>query len=200
LNKDKQFYTYLHCRPNGDIFYVGKGSGYRAFNLKRRNKHHTNIINKYGRENILVYLFYCTSERQAFDDEISQISQLRREGYLLVNVTDGGEGVSGFVLSKEARLKISLKNKGRKYSEEQNKEKSLRMMGVKHSQERCTTKSLSMKGKPKPEHIRKKISEALKGKYFQVKVSCIVCHKEGYVTGMVSSHLGKCKYKNNDKQ
>ena len=25
-----EFYTYLHCKPNGDIFYVGKGTGRRC--------------------------------------------------------------------------------------------------------------------------------------------------------------------------
>ena len=100
--------------------------------------------------------------------------------------------MSGLILSEEARQKISAKNKGRKATKEENSEKSKRMTGVKHSIERCLTKSKSMLGVPKPQHIREKISNSLKGKYHQNKISCIICKKEGYVTGMISSHLGKC--------
>lgn len=89
-----QFYTYLHCKPDGSPFYVGKGSGNRAFDLRRRNPHHSNIITKYGRENIKVFVFPCDSEIEALSDEILQISQLRREGHELANQTDGGDGVS----------------------------------------------------------------------------------------------------------
>lgn len=93
----KQFYTYLHCKPNGEPFYVGKGTGKRCYEFfkSRRSEHHLNIVRKYGRENIMIFVFPCDSEKQAFNDEIQQISQLRSEGFNLVNHTDGGEGHSG---------------------------------------------------------------------------------------------------------
>ena len=92
-----QFYTYLHCKPNGDPFYVGKGRRNRArqFFDSRRSKFHMNIVRKYGVENVGVFIFPCESEEQAFADEIQQIAQLRAEGFELANFTNGGEGHSG---------------------------------------------------------------------------------------------------------
>ena len=104
----KQFYTYLHCKPNGNPFYVGKGSGNRGYSLTGgRNQYYKRIIAKYGKENIGVFIFPCIDEEQAFADEIQQIFQLRREGYELCNNTNGGEGVSGYVWHQD---KISIRN------------------------------------------------------------------------------------------
>lgn len=126
------FYTYLHCRPDGTPFYVGKGKGKRAFNLLRRNPHHRNVVTKYGANNILVFVFPCESEDEALSDEIQQIAQLRAAGFDLANQTDGGDGVSnpsplvrsriakgqkGKVRSAEHCAKLSASLKGRKYSE-----------------------------------------------------------------------------------
>lgn len=143
-----QFYTYLHCKQNGDPFYVGKGS-YRSrktckrshdFDSRRRNKHHSRIIAKYGAENIKVFVFPCKSEQQAFDDEIQQIAQLRNEGFSLANITNGGEGSSGVPITNETRAKISKANKGRILSSESrlnmsvaHKGKPSNMKGKKHT-------------------------------------------------------------------
>lgn len=105
------FYTYLHCRPDGTPFYVGKGSGKRSHWFYQRTKHHNHIIAKYGIENIGVFVFPCESEEQAFVDEQHQIAQLRREGAKLCNLTDGGEGKSGFIPSQETRQKMSIASK-----------------------------------------------------------------------------------------
>ena len=101
------FYTYLHCKPDGTPFYVGKGKENRAreFSRDSRNKWHKNIVSKYGKENILVHVFPCDSEAQAFANEVQQIAQLRREGCELCNLTDGGEGQSN--PAPETRAKIS---------------------------------------------------------------------------------------------
>lgn len=107
----KQFYTYLHCKPDGTPFYVGKGCRNRSKLIYRKhNRHYDNIVAKYGKNNILIYVFPCDSEEQAFADEIQQIAQLRAAGYQLSNKTDGGEGISGFTFSQpmSARIKISI--------------------------------------------------------------------------------------------
>lgn len=150
-----QFYTYLHCKPNGDPFYVGKGTGNRSRNfINGRNRHHKNIVAKHGVDNIQVFIFECDSEQQAFDDEIQQIAQLRREGYELVNQTNGGEGMSGNIPSEETREKLRG-NKSR--------------TGMKDSLERLAQKSSHMKGNnfalgfKHSTETRKKVSEGLKG-------------------------------------
>ena len=156
-----QFYTYLHCRPDGMPFYVGKGMGKRShqFSRHRRNNYYTRIVAKYGKENISVFVFPCESEQQAFDDEIHQIAQLRREGYALCNQTNGGDGASGAKRSDETRLKMSLSQKGKKLSPEHIAKMSAARIGKKASSETRAKISASLKGKSKPlrskEHCKK---------------------------------------------
>lgn len=105
--REKTFYVYLHCKPDGTPFYVGKGQGnrYREFS-KGRNPHHKRIVAKYGKAQIRVAVFPCASESEALEDEKLHIAQLRAEGYELANITDGGDGVCGLVFSDDARAKI----------------------------------------------------------------------------------------------
>jgi len=109
-----EFYTYLHCRPDGTPFYVGKGFGKRSHRFSQgRTAHYKNVIAKYGKENIGVFVFPCESEKQALEDEVATIAQLRREGYALVNLTNGGEGASGRTQSASTREKVSAARKGK---------------------------------------------------------------------------------------
>jgi len=39
---NKQFYTYLHCKPDGTPFYVGTRLGNKNSAGKRKTKHETN--------------------------------------------------------------------------------------------------------------------------------------------------------------
>jgi len=96
MNQPK-FCTYVHCRPNGAPFYTGKGVLGRArdFAPSRRTLHHQNIVNKYGRDNIRICVFLCRDEADAFVSEIALIKEIRDGGHKLINLTDGGEGVTG---------------------------------------------------------------------------------------------------------
>ena len=89
-----KFYVYLHVRPSGEIFYVGKGSNRRAFDMSptRRTAHHRNIVNKYGRDAIEVRMIPCMYEEEAFQLEKALIAIHKPT---LVNLTDGGEGRAG---------------------------------------------------------------------------------------------------------
>jgi hypothetical protein len=89
------FYVYLHCKPNGIPFYVGKGNGNRAYEFRRRNKHHCHIVEKYGRKNIIIEMIECLDEEDAFYHEQLFIFLLREEGIELCNYTEGGEGRIG---------------------------------------------------------------------------------------------------------
>jgi hypothetical protein len=110
--------VYIHAKPTGEAFYVGKGKRIRARNLKPRNPHHSSIVKKYGKKNIVVDFVPCESEAAAFALEIEWIKTLRLFGAELTNQTDGGEGLLGKSQSKETKLKISLANKGKVRTEE----------------------------------------------------------------------------------
>lgn len=95
------FYTYIHCKPDMTPFYVGKGTGDRAYNLyaKGRNKWHAATIQKYGAENIHIDIITCGTEKEAFYREITVIEALRNKGVKLCNLTKGGSG--GLTSTKE---------------------------------------------------------------------------------------------------
>ena len=165
-----QFYTYLHCKPDGTPFYVGKGHGPRACHFHNRNVHHRNVVAKYGEASILIFKFPCDSEAQAFSDEVQQIAQLRRDGVVLVNICSGGEGACGAIHSKEAREKRSRSLKGRVFSEETRAKLSIAAKGkVGHPLSEATRAKLSAanKGKSKPpisDETREKMSKSRMGK------------------------------------
>lgn len=110
----KEFYVYVHMKPDLTPFYVGKGTGKRAWNLTHRNPWHGSIVKKYGAKNILVEVQACRTEEEAFFRERAAIGALRANGGALCNVTDGGEGTSGWHHSLETKLKIRTANSGRR--------------------------------------------------------------------------------------
>jgi len=107
------FYAYVHARPDttdsSGVFYVGKGVGSRYRPLPARNRHHGFVLDKHGVENILVGKFECSSEEIAFELERGLIKCLRRAGVSLTNMTDGGEGSSGYVMTQEAKDKLAIR-------------------------------------------------------------------------------------------
>jgi len=165
------FYTYMHCKPNGDPFYVGKGHGRRSHRFDKRNQHHKNIVAKYGAENILVYVTKRDSEESALKAEIRLIKMLRWAGFELCNQTDGGEGSSGRKLSAEEIARRTEKVLGQKRSVETCSKISAALKGVKKSAEFREMRSRLQRGKPSPrlgaevsDETRRKQSEAAKAR------------------------------------
>ena len=103
-------YVYLHVRPDGSVFYVGKGSGHRAFDMapSRRSKHHTNIVRKHGRANIIVRLIPAMSHAEAFQLERAHIAIAKAQGLPLVNLTDGGEGAAQRQLTPKQKAALEI--------------------------------------------------------------------------------------------
>lgn len=108
-----KFYTYIHCKPDGSPFYVGKGTGRRSHNFMKRTVHHKRITAKYGAANISIWKFNTNTEQEAFDLEIYLIAHYKRIGMKLCNQTDGGDGASGYTHTLEACAKMSAANKAR---------------------------------------------------------------------------------------
>ena len=98
-----KFYTYVHIRNDiGEVFYVGKGTGRRAFALGR-NPYWNSIVAKHGHAVHIVA--YFANEADAFEHEKEMISELRASGFNLANMTDGGEGATGWVPPASTRAK-----------------------------------------------------------------------------------------------
>lgn len=97
------FYTYAHYKPEGGLFYIGKGKVKRAYAMDGRNSHWQNIVNKYGRPHVELLAKWDTEEA-AFDHEKVLIASFRDMGFVLANKSDGGEGTSGFKFN-QAQIK-----------------------------------------------------------------------------------------------
>jgi len=196
----KNCYIYFHINPiTEEVFYVGKGTFTkrnkygRSNDLKKRNKHHTSTIKKYGL--IVNIIEDGLSEEESFEREKFYINKFGRRDLgtgILVNQSEGGDGGSpmlGKKHSDETRKKLSLTHKGKKMSEECRLKMSLANKGKKRkpmseetklkisesikkkppmSEETKLKISLSNKGKICSDETRKKLSNSLKLKHSEV--------------------------------
>lgn len=108
---ENKFYVYLHKRPSDNcVFYVGKGSGTRAWKVNDRNNKWNNTYRKYGM--LVEILAKDLSEVDAFELESRTISMLKESGTAsLCNFTEGGEGISGYRHSAESKELFSNRMK-----------------------------------------------------------------------------------------
>lgn len=126
--EEKRSYVYRHRRlDNNEVFYIGKGSILnknknslyeetlykRAFVKTSRNREWKAVVNitTYTVEILAVGL----TETDAYELEVLLISEYKRADCCdgtLVNLTDGGEGGSGIIISDERRKWMSENIKG----------------------------------------------------------------------------------------
>lgn len=132
----RRFYVYLWLRyknsrhgPRLSPYYVGKGSGNRAFNSRQRR------VRPPKDWSYIVFAQEGLTEREAFDLEQYYIALYGRKDLgtgILGNFTDGGEGVSGLRHSQEARNKISRAHLGKMVSQETRNKLSRAGLGNQH--------------------------------------------------------------------
>lgn len=134
-----------------------------AQNTKKKcNCHRCNWIRKVFKNNgkiDIVILEKCT-EKTINDLEIFWISELRKQGHRLTNMTEGGEGVRGW---KHTEIALS-KMRGRKMPKEWCEAISRRFKGRVISEEHRRNLGNSLKGKSFSKEHKRKLSEASKGK------------------------------------
>lgn len=85
------------------------------------------------------------SPERGLDREREVIAVLRANGARLTNLTDGGEGCLGMVLSPESRAKLSAAQRGRKHSPEHVANQAAALRGKKHSPERRAAISAALR-------------------------------------------------------
>jgi hypothetical protein len=170
----RHFYVYEHWRSDTGLpFYVGKGKGGRANDLKARNSYHAKIVEKVLRLGFEVEVrFVKTSldETTAYEFERERIAFWRSQGVAIVNFTNGGEGFSdptGEIRKKISRS-VSLANLGRIVSSETKKKIRESNRKIWSDPERLSSHSERLKSVWKPRPLstqgRANISAAHKGK------------------------------------
>ena len=124
----RPFYVYEHWRPDkAQCFYVGKGTGDRAYKMHHRSAHHKRLQSKLLRSGFKVLVKIVAVydvEAAAFEAEKALIARYRAQGVELVNHTHGGEGRSGYRLSDESKKRISEHHRGKPKSAEQRRKMS----------------------------------------------------------------------------
>lgn len=164
------FYTYAHYTPQGRIFYIGKGTDpSRAYRFKNRNAHWNSVVAKHGKPKVEVLATWNT-EKEAFEHEVLLIACFKDMGIKLCNMTDGGEGASGRILSEEHKQKIGAAQKGKpgkKPSAE-----TLIKLKESHLGQKAWNKGLTGVQKHS-EETNKKRADKLRGRLYNVKFKYI---------------------------
>ena len=114
------YYVYVHYKKGTDIpFYVGKGRWNRINKSSDRNKWWKNIVNKYGfvSEKIEENL----NEIDSLFLEQYWISQFKQWGFKLTNMTEGGEGISGYKHKKDFNKGVNNAFYGKIHTDESRK-------------------------------------------------------------------------------
>jgi predicted GIY-YIG superfamily endonuclease len=149
-NQQNKYYVYLHTFENGSV-YIGKGKNNRAYKTSNRNKFYNNTLKKYGKP-IIEILFDNITEEESLRLEIEQIKKYKENNYKLLNITDGGEGVSGLKHSEDSKQKMRMNTSARNPIVRE--KMSLSRLG----------KPSGRKGISLSEETKNKISESRKGK------------------------------------
>lgn len=164
------YYVYAYLREDGTPYYIGKGKDKRAWSKQK------NISLPLNKNNIVL-----------IEQGLSEIWALIRERYyirwfgrkdkgtgILRNLTDGGDGTSGYKFSEEQKIKYRRGENsplyGKKFTEEHKQKLREAKLGTKQSPETRKKRSEALKGKNtgdkcvfnRPE-IRKLIIESKRG-------------------------------------
>lgn len=162
---EAKFYIYIHRRADtGEVFYIGKGSGRRAWATQYRTEYWQRVRAKYGI--VVEILERFETEAAAFEREKALIAHHRTAGLRLCNITDGGEGASGNVMTEHAKQLISMANKGRVRgpdSDETRKRKAEAAKGRSMSAEAVAKTAAFHTGRKRSQETLSKMSAALKG-------------------------------------
>lgn len=159
-----KFYVYGHYTQDTDVlFYIGKGSGRRSEAKDNRSRFWHNIVKKHGFTSRVLAKF--DTEAEALRYEIEAIGFFGRRDLgvgPLINMTDGGEGITGAKLVRSAEYleKQSARQKGRIFSPETR----AKMSAAAKNRTAETRKKLSVARRKRviTEETKQRLSEASK--------------------------------------
>lgn len=144
----ENFFVYAFCRKDGTFYYIGKGTGRRA-RVKRKNG-----VNPPRDKSRILILHDNLSESTAFEYERKLIEFYGRKDKgtgILRNMTDGGEGVSGWIPSSEWRKKKSesMKGENNPFYGKIHSPEVLEMISIKSKERQEKTKEKLLQTEPK---------------------------------------------------
>lgn len=153
--------VYRHRRLDTfEVFQIGIGkTEKRAYSKKNRNKWWKNIILK--TEYSVEIIIEDVSWKEAQEVEVLLISEYgRRDLGLgnLVNLTNGGEGTQGIIVSDKTKQNMSISATGRKHSNEAKEKNRIASSNV--SEETKLKRYLKNKGLKRTPEQCKRISES----------------------------------------
>ena len=197
------YYVYSYLREDLSPYYIGKGTRGRAYASANHR-----IKAPKEKERIHILKDNLTEE-EAYDLEKLYIKMFGRVDLgtgILRNLSDGGEGPTGYKTTPEQRKKIALSRMGEKHPlygvspSEETREKQRQALKGKyvgeknpmynqtHTEENRKKISDRHKGVPKTEEHKRKISEANKGKVASEETRKKISEAN---KGKQSSFLGK---------
>ncbi len=156
-----EYYTYAYLREDGTPYYIGKGRGKRIYKSHIR-QNRTNLKPK--DKSKIIHLKTNLTEEEAFNHERYMISVFGRKDLgigILRNMTNGGDGISGYTHTEETKKLLSEKNSG----------KNNAWYGKNHTEEtksKMKESNKSRKRTPHSEETKRKIRESAK-KYWKEK-------------------------------
>lgn len=193
-----RYYVYAYLREDNSPYYIGKGTKDRAF----KKQGHTVPLPPKDRIKIVSDNL---TEEEAKTLEIDLIKQYGRKDLgtgILRNMTDGGEGSSGRVATKEMKEKLSKANFGKKQSEETKQKRANSLRGQRRTEEQKKRQSESAFKRWANQDIdaegirRAKIREARKKQVIEtIQITCPHCGKTGGNRIMPRYHFDNCKFK-----
>ena len=144
-----EYYVYLYLREDGTPYYVGKGKNNRAFSKNGRSVHLPLDKTK------IIFYSKNLTEDEAFELEKELIKKYGRKDNgtgILRNLTDGGDGVSGAIVTDETKIKLSENMK-------------VRMNTPEMKAQTAAFNTRTKKGKTLSEEHKKKMSESHKERW-----------------------------------
>ena len=145
------YYTYAYLREDGSPYYIGKGSGKRMYVKKGRT-----IPAPLDKDRIIKLKDNLTEE-DAFRHEKYMISVIPN----LHNLTEGGEGTTGRIMSEEQKNNLSNYWKGTKNPKHS---EYMKKNNPQYNIETRRKTSETLKGRPKSEEWKAMMREKMKGK------------------------------------
>ena len=172
--KDK-YYTYAYLREDGTPYYIGKGSGNRAY-IKRGRR-----CPRPKDKSRIIFLKRGLTEEQAIKHEVYMIAVFGRKDKgtgILRNLTDGGEGIAGAKRGEDFCKRMSEVHSGKTISKAHKAALRKAHTGRKLTKEHKRKVGDALRGKKKPPismETRRKMSEAAKKRCARARENVRVC-------------------------